>query len=109
MNWTKKGGAMLIGALALIVSVRASIENAGSNDRSYQSIVERNPFNLKPVPVITPAPPTNPPVKTNLKLTGFTTLGMKRAFFVLIDEKTKTNQPISLAIDQEVDGLKVLE
>jgi hypothetical protein len=110
MKWTKKSWAILAGALALIVDVRGSIENATSNDRSYQVIVDRNPFNLKPLPP--PAQnlgPTNPPAKTNLKLTGFTTLGIKRAFFVLIDEKTKTNQPISLAIDQEVDGLKVLE
>jgi hypothetical protein len=89
---------------------RASTEDSTSNDRSYQVIVDRNPFNLRPLPALVQPPgPTNPPAKTNLKLTGFTTLREKRAFFVLIDEKTKTNQPISLAIDQEVDGLRLLD
>lgn len=109
MKWTKKGWAILAAGLALTVDLRASIESAASNDRSYQIIAERNPFGLKPVPQVAPPPPTTPPAKTNLKLTGFTTLREKRAFFIVIDEKTKTNQPISLTIDQEVDGLKLLD
>src|SRR5689334_17584139 len=110
MKWTRKGWAILAAGLALVANVLASIENPESNDRSYQIIVDRNPFALKPLPPAgPPLGPTNPPAKTNLKLTGFTNIGTKRAFFVLIDEKTKTNQPISLAIDQEVDGLKVVE
>src|SRR5262245_4119908 len=109
MKWTKKGWAILVAASALTADLRASIESSESNDRSYQIIVDRNPFGLQPVPQVAPPPPTSPTAKTNLKLTGFMTLLEKRAFFVLIDEKTKTNQPISLAIDQEVDGLRLLD
>jgi len=110
MKRIEKGCLVLMAALALVATVRASIENPDSSDRSYQVIVDRNPFNLRdPIPLAPPPQPTNPPAKSNLKLTGFMTLREKRAFFVLIDEKTKTNQPISLAIDQELDGLKVLD
>ncbi|MCI0539788.1 MAG: hypothetical protein L0Z50_31660 [Verrucomicrobiales bacterium] len=109
MKWSDLSRVILVGSLALIATARATTEDV-SSDRSYQVIVERNPFNLREPPTtIKPAGPTNPPAKTNLKLTGFTTLRGKRAFFVLIDEKTKTNQPISLAIDQEVDGLRLLD
>jgi hypothetical protein len=109
MKWTKQVWLIAMAAFAGTFAAGASIENAESNDRSYGVIAERNPFNLRPAPQVAATTPTNLPAKTNLKLTGFTTLREKRAFFVVIDEKSKTNQPISLAIDQEVDGLKLLD
>jgi hypothetical protein len=95
MKWSNRGWVVFAAAgLAMIGVSRASTEDATSNDRSYQVIVDRNPFNLRPLPaLVQPAGPTNPPAKTNLKLTGFTTLREKRAFFVLIDEKTRPTSP----------------
>jgi hypothetical protein len=109
MKWIEKTWITLAVLLAVTLIARASLENPGGGGRSYQSIIERNPFGLKPLPPpVVPGPPTNETGKGTLKLTGFTTLREKRAFFILIDDKTKTNQPISLAVDQEVNGLKVL-
>src|SRR2546425_10697317 len=109
MKRIEKGWAFLVVSLALGLSARASLEPTESGDRSYQSIVERNPFGLRPPPTNAPPPPTNQNSKSNLKLTGFTTLPEKRAYFVWTDDRSKTNELITLAVNQEKDGLKVLD
>lgn len=62
-------------------------------ENPYQVIVDRNPFNLRPIP-----PPPAPPPETNapadpppdIKLTGITTLlGTPKVFLQLEDKKTK--------------------
>ena len=65
-------------ALTFLSDARAVIEAAGG--RSYQSIVDRNPFGLRPPPTNNlPAAPTNQVAKSSVKLTGFTTIGERRA------------------------------
>src|SRR5438046_8014196 len=98
MNWIEKRLTWCLIGTALVVLAQASIGGNESHDRAYEVIVDRNPFGLRPPPTNAPAPPTNQ-AKTNLKLTGFTTLGQKRAFFVWTDDRTKTNEPITLAIN----------
>lgn len=80
--------------------------------RNYDNIVQRNPFDLRPPPapvVVAPAPPTNQPAKGSLKLTGFFTLGSKYASFMWTPEGGRTNENITLGLNQEKDGLKVID
>ncbi len=100
--------AVFAGLIAAASNAQAVVEAAGG--RSYQSIVDRNPFGLRPPPTNSvPLAPTNQPGKNLIKLTGFTTIGDHRAYFIFTDEKTKTNRTESLRVDQEKDGLRVLE
>ena len=67
---------------------------ADVKENPYQVIIDRNPFNLRPIPppavavaVETNAPPTPPP---EIKLTGITTLsGSPKAFLQVEDKQTK--------------------
>lgn len=103
---------MILGTMG---ATRADVDHgtdSGIPGRSYHGITERNPFGLKPpTPVVPVAPsqPTNQVAKSDIKLTGFITLGGKRAFFMWTDDKSKKTESFSLAVDQERDGLRVLE
>jgi hypothetical protein len=83
---------VLLGALALAGSSLGLLADVKENP--YQVIIDRNPFNLRPIPppavavaVETNAPPLPPP---EIKLTGITTLsGSPKAFLQVEDKQTK--------------------
>ncbi len=83
---------------------------------SYQSIVERNPFGLKPPPPppdpSLSAPPIPPPVKTDISLTGITTIGYpkvpKRAYFQTKEANKKDPNFYALSEGQSKDNIEVL-
>jgi len=82
---------------------------------NYQSIVDRNPFGLKPPP----PPQTNNPTpveakpKSELFLTGITSVGYpripKKAYFMAKEVGNKEPKYYDLTEDQSKDGIKVLE
>ena len=65
---------------------------AGPNENPYEVITARNPFGLRPIPIIEPPKPPEPPAPPPLeiKLTGITTLGgPPRVFLEFTDPLTK--------------------
>lgn len=97
--------ASLLGTLA----AQAWIEAGNTRDNDYRTIIDRNPFGLRPQP----PPPTNVNAtaqtpKGDLKLTGITTYGTRKAFFMMADPKGKPEY-YTLGIGEGKDGLEVLE
>lgn len=82
-------------------------------DNPYQVIIDRNPFNLRPIP-----PPPPPPTETNapaepppeVKLTGITTLlGTPKVFLQLEDKKTKKPSfPPPMAVGDTEEGISIV-
>jgi hypothetical protein len=65
---------------------------AETKDNPYQVIIDRNPFGLRPIPVVEPPKPPEapPPPPLEIKLTGITTLlGAPRALLEFTDPQTK--------------------
>jgi len=89
-------------------SVAAPIE---SSDRAYSTIADRNPFGLKPPPPPAPAveAPVELPVETDVKLTGISTFGLKRAYFMVTAIKDKETDYYALGVDEKKDLLEVLD
>jgi hypothetical protein len=89
---------------------RVSALESRNTPRDYQTIVERNPFGLKPPPP-PPAPPTNELPKLEFYLTGMTSIGApanpKRAY--LMSKDAKTPAYYSLTEGQSKDGLEILQ
>jgi len=105
MKWT-----LLVWILSAWVSIslKAQTANEVAESKSRSRQVERSFSKVK-----TPAPaaalaPTNAPA-SKVKLTGFTTLGVSRAFFILIDEKANASHFIALAVDEEIADLKLIQ
>mgnify|MGYP003575196046 FL=1 len=96
-----------VGSNTLAVPVAELREN-------YQSIIERNPFGLKPIP----PPPTNnvnelkEKPKTQIFLTGITSIGYprfpKQAYIVTQEQGSKEPKFYSLNEGDSRDGIKVL-
>lgn len=81
-----------------------------SPERAYLTIVDRNPFGLRPPPA--PPPPeekVEPPVETDIKLTGISSFGVKRAYFMITAIKDKSTEYYMLGEDEKMDELEVLE
>jgi len=82
-------------------------------ENPYQVIVDRNPFNLRPIP-----PPPAPPAETNapaepppeINLTGITTLlGTPKVFLQLKDKKTqKPTFPPPMAAGDTENGVTIV-
>ncbi|MDB6039487.1 MAG: hypothetical protein JWM99_3328 [Verrucomicrobiales bacterium] len=102
-------GALCFVAIFGTLQYAAAIESRSST-RDYQTIVERNPFGLKPPPP-PPPPPTNEPPKLEFYLTGFTSIGApanpKRAY--LMSKDAKSPAYYSLTEGQSKDGLEILQ
>jgi len=81
------------GILGAITAVGLSLGAfADIKENPYQSIVARNPFGLRPMPVPAqpPVEPTPAPPLPEIKLTGITTLlGTSKALFQYEDKQTK--------------------
>ncbi len=94
----------------LAAAAQLSAVETRSTTRDYQTIVERNPFGLKPPPP-PPAPPTNEQPKIEFYLTGITSIGKapgdKRAY--LMSKDAKSPAYYSLKEGQSKDGLEVVE
>jgi hypothetical protein len=81
-------------------------------ENPYQVIIDRNPFNLRPIP-----PPPAPPAETNapaepppeIKLTGITTLlGTPKVFLQLEDKKTKKPSFLTMAEGDSENGVTIV-
>jgi hypothetical protein len=90
-------------------AISGSVASDDSGDeRNYRVIVDRNPFGLKPIP----PPPTNaPPVeksKDEILLTGITSIGGLRAYFMTKAPAGKNPEYYSLGVDEKKDALEVM-
>jgi hypothetical protein len=98
-----------ISSAAAVLTTQAVVNETAAPDRNYRVIVERNPFGLKPPP----PPPTNapPPVapKDEILLTGITSLGTPRAYFMTKAPQGKSPEYYSLGPDEKKSGLEVVE
>lgn len=105
-NSSMTGLAVLAGMLVLSLAMLAG-------ERNYQSIVDRNPFGLKPP--APPAPPPDPaankpPPVSNINMTGITTdLDNKRVWLIAnVAGKQPPNQFYSLAEGDKQDDIEVV-
>lgn len=109
MRVTGLKGILWFTAAFAAVEQTSALESK-STTRDYQTIVERNPFGLKP-PAPPPAPVTNEPPKLEFYLTGLTSIGApanpKRAY--LMSKDAKTPSYYSLTEGQSKDGLEILQ
>jgi hypothetical protein len=99
---------MVVGALSLVTGVQGSIYADDSRENEYKLIADRNPFGLKPLP----PPQTNAPVqaqqpKSDIKLTGITSFGTRKAYFKISEVKGKEDF-YTLGEGEAKDGLEVL-
>ena len=109
MRWTNRVIALLGVAVA---SSTVNAVPAGELKENYQSIIERNPFGLKPIP----PPPTNnaAPVKekpkTEIFLTGITSFPKmpKQAYFYTREQGKKDPTYYALTEGDSKDGIKIL-
>jgi hypothetical protein len=96
----ERGGKMivsLLSVLALGVGIRSS---AASSDGPYRAIVDRNVFDLRPMPVaaINTAPATPPP---NVKLGGLMEItGHPQAVLVVTDPTAPSKPPVSYVLGE---------
>lgn len=104
--------------LAVLLSAGSKALAVPATDlkENYQSIIDRNPFGLKPPP----PPPTNNPAanaakdkpKTELFLTGIVSIGYpkmpKQAFLMTKEQNKKEPTYYTLTEGVEKDGIKVL-
>ncbi len=98
-----------LAAVALLSLPVRAIESAST--RSYQSIIDRNPFNLKPPPppATNAAPEAPPPPKVEILLTGYSTITRPKRAYLMSKEPNKKDPYFSLAEGQAKDGIEVLE
>ncbi|MDX1952931.1 MAG: hypothetical protein SFY81_12185 [Verrucomicrobiota bacterium] len=103
--------AMLLSGVATTALQSLAVESKSRD--TYQSIIDRNPFGLKP-PAPPPAPPTNKPPeqpappKVDYMLSGISTYGTKRAYLVSKDPNNKYPY-MTLSEGQQMEGVEVLE
>src|ERR1041384_6432948 len=100
---------LVASTLLLATSVHGITIDPSGSDRDYKVIVERNPFGLKPPP----PPPTNnvAPVapKDEILLTGITSIGMPKAYFMTKALQNKQPEFYSLGVDEQKNGLEVID
>jgi hypothetical protein len=111
MQWKNQ---MLLAAGLILAGGSTEAVPAGQLKENYQSIIERNPFGLKPPP----PPPTNniappePKAKVEVFLTGITSIGYpkfpKQAFFYTREQGKKELTYYALTEGNGKDGIEVL-
>jgi hypothetical protein len=111
MRLTKRVFALL--AAALSGSVLQAVP-ATELKENYQSIIERNPFGLKPPPP--PAadkPPEKEKPKSEIFLTGITSIGYprfpKQAYFYTMEQGKKEPTYYALSEGEIKDGIKIMD
>ena len=105
---------MLLAAGLILAGGSAEAVPAAQLKENYQSIIERNPFGLKPPP----PPPTNniappePKAKVEVFLTGITSIGYpkfpKQAFFYTREQGKKDLTYYALTEGNIKDGIEIL-
>ena len=107
---------MKVEVFLAVVSILATASAGGipietPANRSYQTIVDRNPFNLKPPPppAAATAPEAPPPPKVEILLTGYSTITKPKRAYLMSKEANKKDPYFSLAEGQAKDGIEVLE
>ena len=109
MNLIDIGMALLISSLIVLAGPETSVNESNPTENPYRTIVERNPFGLKPPPPPAPAPqPVAEQAKTDLKLTGITWFGSPKAYFIATQPKDNKTEYFSLGLDEKKDGIEVL-
>ena len=112
MRWKNQ---MLTAAGLLLGASSLQAVPAEQLKENYQSIIERNPFGLKPPPTAAPVTNALPEVKPKVEifLTGLTSVGYpripKQAYFYTREQGKKDVTYYSLAEKAEQDGIEVLQ
>jgi hypothetical protein len=112
MRWKNE---MLTAAGLLLVTSAVYAVPAEQLKENYQSIIERNPFGLKPPPAPAPMATNLPEVKPKVEifLTGITSVGHpklpRQAYFYTREQGKKDVSYYSLAEQREQDGIEVLQ
>jgi hypothetical protein len=111
MNRMEKSLVLIVGGLLLKMAVANAVNNETvPDDRNYRVIVDRNPFGLKPPPPPpTNAVPQNVAPKDEILLTGITSIGGLRAYFMTKAPAGKNPEYYSLGVDEKGGGLEVLD
>lgn len=132
MNWTDKPWVPGLGSLLLASVLQADVTQPAVTETStnepaatpapgsvvvanpYQVILDRNPFALKPPPLVTtPLPPTNPASASSLKLTGFSSdsAGKNWKVWLTIPPQPGKSNPqyFSIAEHDKQGDIEVLE
>jgi hypothetical protein len=132
MNWTDQRRLTGLGSLLLAGSLCADVTEPPVTDTStnppaagaaptnpvvanpYQVILDRNPFALKPPPLITTiSPPTNPASASSVKLTGFSSDSAGKnwkVWLMIAPQPGKANpQYFSIAEHDKQGDIEVLE
>jgi hypothetical protein len=109
MTWIDRRRAVgVISGLLLVPAAHAITSDPAPPDRDYRVIIERNPFALKPPP----PPATNLPAvvqpKDEILLTGITSIGSLRAYFMTKAPQGKNPEYYTLGVDEKKNGLEVL-
>lgn len=100
----ERGGKMigtLLSVLALTVGAQAIRSFGASSDDPYRAIVDRNVFDLRPMPEkTTPAPPPTPP--PNVKLVGLLMItGHPQAVLSIADPTAPSKPPATYILAEE--------
>jgi hypothetical protein len=105
----EKALLLFAGGFVLTSAASAMSDEVLADERNYRVIIERNPFGLKPPPVAVTNVLTNAPPKDEILLTGYTTIGGPRAYFMTKAPPGKDPEKYSLGVDEKRAGLEVLE
>lgn len=110
MRWKNQ---MLVAAGLVLGSSSLHAVPAAQLKENYQSIVERNPFGLKPPPApATNIPPPEVKAKVEVFLTGITTVGYpripKQAYFYTREQGKKEITYYAMSEGDGKDGIQVL-
>ena len=107
----RRSGMWLLAAavgLVLTASGEARSNEASQVGRQYHTIVERNPFGLRQLSLIAAEPPNASPPRDPIVLTGITSIGNPRAYFMTQAAAVKSVEYYSLGIGEKQDVLEVL-
>ncbi|PYL01098.1 MAG: hypothetical protein DME18_09425 [Verrucomicrobia bacterium] len=110
MNRVERYLAFGLAGISLAIAAQADVTEPAGNP--YQVIIDRNPFGLKPPPLITNIIPTNPVIPVNLKLTGITSDRIGRKAWLMIPGQPGKNpnpQYLSIPEHEKQGDIEVLE
>ncbi|MBI2948291.1 MAG: hypothetical protein HYY23_11650 [Verrucomicrobia bacterium] len=109
MNRYEIMAACVIASLPGLCGADVPANDNSPADHPYKTIAERNPFGLKPPPPPQPVPqPVVEQAKNDLKLTGITSFGSLKAYFMATDPKSKAPEFFSLGVEEKKDGIEVV-
>ena len=109
MKWSENAFVLAVSTLLFSTSVYGVTNDSMRDERNYRLIVERNPFGLKPPPAPQTNAPPPPAARDEILLTGISSIGTLRAYFMSKAPQGKTPDYYSLGIDEKRDALEVLD